>query len=173
MLPQSGVGGCVPRPRKLRPAVSMIAVPTLSVACTMIGARTLGRTCCHMTRRSRAPTARAPYDAAEDVAAELVGPHQMCRAGRLALDAEVLVYRVVGAHLPREDREQREEHEEARSEHPCARAQEASPRRGPLRRRGAAAAVEGRPDRGRARPGHLSCTGCEDRASRTRDRRRG
>ena len=51
--------GWVPTPRKLSPAVSMIAVPTFSVAWTMTGASTFGSTCCHMTRPSPAPSARA------------------------------------------------------------------------------------------------------------------
>ena len=57
--PQVAVGGFTPTPRKLRPAVSMIACPTLSVPWTMTGASTFGSTCRRITRPSLAPSARA------------------------------------------------------------------------------------------------------------------
>src|SRR5262249_57569352 len=43
--PQLGVGGCVPRPRKLSVASTMIDVAMPSVVVTMIGARQFGKTC--------------------------------------------------------------------------------------------------------------------------------
>src|SRR5712691_1070105 len=42
--PQVGVGGCVPKPRKLSDASMTMAVPILSVEVTIIGARQLGST---------------------------------------------------------------------------------------------------------------------------------
>ena len=43
MEPQDGAGACWPRPRKERLASAMMAVATVSVACTMMGAKTFGR----------------------------------------------------------------------------------------------------------------------------------
>jgi len=57
MLPQDGVGGCTPRPRKLRDDSMSIAPPTPSTAETKTGAIALGRMCLKIIRVSRAPTA--------------------------------------------------------------------------------------------------------------------
>ncbi|MOA38650.1 hypothetical protein D3C78_1603570 [compost metagenome] len=56
-MPHSGVGGCAPRPKKLKPAVSRIAVPMPKVACTVIGVRQLGKMCCPTMRQWLAPAA--------------------------------------------------------------------------------------------------------------------
>jgi len=58
MLPHDGSGGWTPSPRNDSAASIMIAVDRLNVACTMIGASTLGRTARRMIRPSRAPSAR-------------------------------------------------------------------------------------------------------------------
>ena len=50
MLPQDGAGGWTPRPRNDSAASIMMAVERLNVACTMIGASTLGRTARSMIR---------------------------------------------------------------------------------------------------------------------------
>ena len=82
MLPQSGVGGCVPRPRKLRPAVSMIAMPTHSVVCTMSGASVLGSTCCaHDARVVGAQRARRVH-----VLARAHRQHRAARDARVVRD---------------------------------------------------------------------------------------
>ena len=112
--------------------------------------------------------ARAPHHPAEDVAAELVRAHEMGRARGLALDAEILMDRVVRAHLPREHRDEPEQHEEGRAKLAGGRAHEAGARRGPQGRRGAAAALDRRGDRGGAGSGHVRRTGCADRGLRTR-----
>src|SRR6516165_500566 len=57
--PHSGVGGVAPRPRNDSPAVSTMVNPTVSVAKTMIGDRTLGRTWRPRMRTAPAPTAPA------------------------------------------------------------------------------------------------------------------
>ena len=60
MLPHSGVAGsCGPRPRKLSPAASMIAVASASVPCTITGEMAFGSTCEMRIVRRRTPTARA------------------------------------------------------------------------------------------------------------------
>ena len=59
MAPQSAVGGCVPRPMKLNPAMNTIFCPTSNVNSTMIGPRILGSTCLVTIRASDAPSARA------------------------------------------------------------------------------------------------------------------
>ena len=43
MAPHSGVGGWAPKPKKLNPAASRMAVPKLSVAWTMSGTVQLGK----------------------------------------------------------------------------------------------------------------------------------
>src|SRR5450759_442952 len=58
MLPQLGVGGLTPRPRKLSEDSRMIAPPTPRVAPTMIGAIALGKIWRKTMRRSRSPTMR-------------------------------------------------------------------------------------------------------------------
>src|SRR5439155_26020902 len=57
--PQLGVGGCVPRPRKLSEASAMIETPTLNVEVTRIGAMQFGRICRHSKRTSRTASALA------------------------------------------------------------------------------------------------------------------
>ena len=42
--PHEGAGGCWPRPRKLKLASAMIAVATVSVACTRSGETMFGST---------------------------------------------------------------------------------------------------------------------------------
>ncbi len=59
IAPQSGVGGRIPRPRKLSAAPAMMAPGMPSVTRTMIGADTLGRTCRKTMRRSPHPATRA------------------------------------------------------------------------------------------------------------------
>jgi hypothetical protein len=59
--PHDGAGGCTPSPRNESAASTMIAVERLNVACTMIGAVTFGRISRTITRRSRAPSARAAW----------------------------------------------------------------------------------------------------------------
>src|SRR2546428_7423421 len=56
--PQLGVGGWVPRPRKLRVASTMIDVAMPSVVVTMMGARQFGRTWRKRIQGSRTPRAR-------------------------------------------------------------------------------------------------------------------
>ena len=43
--PHSGVGGWMPKPRKLNVAADRMALPTPSVACTSSGANAFGRIC--------------------------------------------------------------------------------------------------------------------------------
>ena len=74
---------------------------------------------------------RAPDNTAEHVTAELVCSHEVGCARGLALDTEILVDPVVGAHLPGEDRHEPEEHQQSRSEHSGRGAQEAPARRYP------------------------------------------
>ena len=45
MEPHSGVGGCTPSPRKLRPAAPIITMPMLIVENTMTGEMALGKIC--------------------------------------------------------------------------------------------------------------------------------
>ncbi len=59
MPPHVGIGGRTPKPRNDRAASMMMAMPTISVVCTMIGLMALGRMWRKMMRRSRAPAARA------------------------------------------------------------------------------------------------------------------
>ena len=59
MLPQVGIGGWTPRPKKLSDDSRMIALPTASVAPTTIGPITLGRMCRPIMRTLPAPIARA------------------------------------------------------------------------------------------------------------------
>ena len=59
MLPQLGVSGGIPDPRKLRNASVRIAVPQLYVACTASGASVDGRMWRNMTRGSVQPVATA------------------------------------------------------------------------------------------------------------------
>src|SRR6185295_15493634 len=56
--PQLGVGGCVPRPRKLSVASTMIEVAMPRVVVTIIGARQFGRTWRARISGSRTPRAR-------------------------------------------------------------------------------------------------------------------
>ena len=58
MLPQLGVGGCTPRPRKLSPASSRIAFAMPNVAATITGARAFGSMWRKMMRPFDAPTVR-------------------------------------------------------------------------------------------------------------------
>src|SRR5712691_6720400 len=57
IAPPARLGGCVPRPRKLSDAPTIIDVPTLRVEVAMRGAMSLGRLCRHNRCQSR--TARA------------------------------------------------------------------------------------------------------------------
>src|SRR5438105_984680 len=59
MLPQSAVGGCVPRPRNDRPAVARILAPTSRLNATMTGDSKCGSTCRPRMTASLAPSARA------------------------------------------------------------------------------------------------------------------
>ena len=59
MLPQEGVGGCAPRPRKDNPVSIKMAKPRLSDVWTRIGAATFGRMAVRRMRPSPAPTTRA------------------------------------------------------------------------------------------------------------------
>src|SRR5437879_2452318 len=57
--PQVGVGGGVPRPRKLRAASMTMALPSQTVAMTRIGAKTFGSTWRRTIRAGDAPEASA------------------------------------------------------------------------------------------------------------------
>ena len=59
MLPQLGVGGTMPRPRKLRADSSRMIAPISIAARMKMRGRTFGRMCRNMIRRSRAPIVRA------------------------------------------------------------------------------------------------------------------
>ena len=60
MRPQLGLLALeTPRPRKLIAASIRIATPIWTLAITMIGAATLGRTCRHMMRTGLLPTESA------------------------------------------------------------------------------------------------------------------
>src|SRR5919201_3795991 len=59
MLPQSAVGGCVPRPRNDRPAVARIFAPTSRLKATITGDSRWGRTWRRRMTGSVAPSARA------------------------------------------------------------------------------------------------------------------
>src|SRR5690606_31109941 len=59
MVPHSGVGGWAPRPRKPSAAASRMALEKLSVACTIKGARQLGRMVLNISRKWLAPATRA------------------------------------------------------------------------------------------------------------------
>jgi hypothetical protein len=58
--PHDGAGGCWPRPRKDRLASAMMAVATVSVACTTSGAKMFGVMWRSRISRFGTPTARAP-----------------------------------------------------------------------------------------------------------------
>ena len=57
--PHSGVGGCAPSPRKLRPAPTEMACPNSSVDSTSSGTAVFGSTCRSMIRTSGTPISRA------------------------------------------------------------------------------------------------------------------
>ena len=59
MLPQDGIGGWMPRPRKDRIDSNRMMPPTDSVVATMIGETTLGRMWTNITRLFDAPSAWA------------------------------------------------------------------------------------------------------------------
>jgi hypothetical protein len=59
MLPHSGVGGCAPIPKKLKPAADKIAPARDRVAITIMGFRELGRMCRKIIRASDDPMASA------------------------------------------------------------------------------------------------------------------
>src|SRR5712691_5892133 len=58
MVPHSGVGGCAPRPRKLRPDAVRITNPMSRVTLTMIGDQALGRISRNAMRQGLAPNPR-------------------------------------------------------------------------------------------------------------------
>ena len=59
ICPRLGVGGWMPRPRKLSAASNTITTGRCRVASTSTVGRTFGSTCCARIRTSEAPTARA------------------------------------------------------------------------------------------------------------------
>jgi hypothetical protein len=59
MLPQLGMGGGTPRPRKLNPASVRIALAIYNVAMTTSVDTELGKTCRAITRTGELPMARA------------------------------------------------------------------------------------------------------------------
>ena len=59
MFPQLAVGGCIPKPKKLRLASTLIAVASHSVATTRISLAPLGKTCLTRTLTSGEPIALA------------------------------------------------------------------------------------------------------------------
>ena len=59
MLPHSAMGGFAPRPRKLRPASSIIMVPMSSMEVTRIGPMMFGRMCLKMIFQVPLPESRA------------------------------------------------------------------------------------------------------------------
>src|SRR5512137_883812 len=59
ILPQVGVGGWTPNPKKLSVDSVRIADPTRSVAETMMGLAAFGKMCRHMIRKLRVPLIRA------------------------------------------------------------------------------------------------------------------
>ena len=63
IVPHSGVAGsCGPRPRKPRPATSMIAVASASVPCTITGEIAFGRMCAtRIARPAHADRARGQH----------------------------------------------------------------------------------------------------------------
>ena len=61
ILPHSAVGGLAPRPRKERPASSIIMVPMSSMEVTRIGPMMLGRICLKMIFQVPLPESRAAF----------------------------------------------------------------------------------------------------------------
>ena len=56
-MPQLGIGGCAPIPKKLKPASSKIAEAKLEAAITITGPSTLGNICLLMIRKLLKPNA--------------------------------------------------------------------------------------------------------------------
>ena len=70
MLPQEGVGGWVPKPKKDRPASATMAPAMPNVAWTMTGPRTLGTRWRVMMRLASAPRARAAWTNSNSLSAK-------------------------------------------------------------------------------------------------------
>jgi len=58
MAPHSGVGGCAPSPKKLKPAASSTAEANPIVDCTMMGVAALGRMTLNIRRILEEPLIR-------------------------------------------------------------------------------------------------------------------
>ena len=67
MLPQLGIGGWMPRPKKLSTLSNLITSPTASAVATRIGEIVLGRTWNSITRQGGAPMATAARTKSRDL----------------------------------------------------------------------------------------------------------
>src|SRR2546427_316232 len=140
IVPHSGVAGsCGPRPRKPRPATSMIAVAIASVPWTITGEIAFGRMCENRITRRRTPTARAARTKSFSRCARIdprrsraqIDPKPVAMRGPdgLALieQVEVLFLRAVRGDQRREERARDEDRHEEGPENRTGVANESVP----------------------------------------------